>query len=79
MVRARSVPHKKQKLMPDELFRQDPRKNVTVVRTCSMRPSRGMEIYMLHESRTLSHTLNFKRKMIASTRVTILMARTLQL
>ena len=65
-VRARSVPRRQQKKLPDSLFGQDPLTNSAVVRTTCMRASAGMEIYMMHESRTLCHTLNFKRKQIVS-------------
>ena len=65
-VRARSVPRRQQKKLPDSLFGQDPLTNSAVVRTTCMRASAGIEIYMMHESRTLCHTLNFKRKQIVS-------------
>lgn len=63
-VRARSVPRSKQKHMSNKLFGQNPLTNSAVVRSCSMRPSGGMDIFMMQESRILSHSLNFKRRMI---------------
>jgi hypothetical protein len=64
VARMRSIPRKHQSALSLRHFGQDPHENVAVVRSTEMRPTQGLDIVMLKQGRSLSHALNFKRKMI---------------
>lgn len=61
--RMRSVSRRQQKSLRDEHFGQDPKKNSGVVRGIQMRPTLGLDIIMVKQSRSLSHAFNLKRAM----------------
>ena len=65
--RMKGIPRRTHKLLHEDLFGQNPEKNQACVRTVSMRPSLdAAQIFMLDESRCLSHALNLKRRAIVS-------------
>jgi hypothetical protein len=67
VTRARGVPRKEHRHLPDEIFTQDPAVNTAVIRSTTMRPSgAGYEMFMARESKTLSNTLNVYRTMLVS-------------
>jgi hypothetical protein len=59
--RMRGVSRTVQELLSPSHFGQDVEKNSAVVRTASLRPTAGLEIVIMEESKTISHSLNFKR------------------
>jgi hypothetical protein len=59
--RALGVPRRTQARLHPRHFGQDVRANMPVIRTTSMRPTIGMKIVLLEESKTISHPLMFKR------------------
>ena len=61
MIKMRSISRKAHEHLPDEVFSQNVRENVVVVRTNTMRPLPSMEVAMIRESKTLCNTLNFRR------------------
>ena len=61
IVRMRGVPRKHQRDLQKEHFMQDPLANVTVVRSVAMMPTPSMQVVMLRQGKTLSHSLNIKR------------------
>jgi len=64
--RMRSIPRKLHGSLELKHFGQDPRTNSAVVRGLEMRPTPGLEIVMQRQGKTLSHSLNLKRKMVVS-------------
>jgi hypothetical protein len=64
--RMRGVPRVVQDMLSPDIFGQDSTKNSAVVRTSSLRPTAGLEIVVLEESKTISHSLNFKRRALVS-------------
>jgi hypothetical protein len=62
--RMKGVPRRTQASLPLELFGQDPKQNTAVVSSVSLRPSRGFQLTIQEESRTISHGLNLKRKAV---------------
>lgn len=64
--RALGVPRRIQARLSSEHFGQDVTKNTPVIRSSSMRPSLGLQIVLLEESKTISHPLMFKRIHIVS-------------
>ena len=59
--RFKSIPTKVRKLLDPRHYGQDPRTNGAVARMVTLRPSRGLEMSLLTESRSLSHCLNYRR------------------
>ena len=59
--RALGVPRRVQARMREEQFGQNVHLNRPVIRTTSMRPTAGMKIVLLEESKMVSHPLMFKR------------------
>ena len=64
--RMRSVPRAVQKKLSDSHFGQDPLANAPVTRTTVMRPTAGLEVVIMQESKRLSHSLNLKMEAIVS-------------
>lgn len=59
--RVRGVRSRQQDTLPRRVFGVDPITNRTSVRSVALRPTRGFEMTLQEESRTLSHSLNMKR------------------
>jgi hypothetical protein len=68
LLRMRSIPRKLTKQLLPRHFGQDPATNCVAARGVEMRPTLGLEMVMLRQSRTMSHALNLKRRMTASLR-----------
>jgi hypothetical protein len=64
--RMRSVPRRVQQSLSASHFGQDSAKNTSVFRTKSLRPTLGLQVAVLEESRRISHSLNFKMVSIVS-------------
>ena len=62
-VRVRSIPRKVHAQMEQVLFGQDVSSNRACARYVSMLPTKGLEVVVAMESKTLSHSLNVKRRM----------------
>jgi hypothetical protein len=60
-VRLRSIPTRMHSGMESRIFTQNPDTNAAVVRTTCMRPTEGLEVCLMRESRTVSNSLNAKR------------------
>jgi hypothetical protein len=66
MRRMRSVPRFIQDKLGTDLFGQDVTKNATNVRSTSMRPTKGLQVAILQESKRIAHSMNFKQKCLVS-------------
>ena len=66
VVRLRGIPRRFHKLLDKSKFEPDPSVNRAVVRGVKLRPTLGMNMVLVCESRSVSHALNMKRKMIVS-------------
>lgn len=64
--RMRSVPRSVQNQLSDYHFGQDPELNAPVARSTVMRPTPGLDVAIMQESRRLSHSLNFKMASVVS-------------
>jgi hypothetical protein len=64
--RMRSVPRRVQAKLEAAHYGQDVALNSAVFRTRSLRPTLGLEIAVLEESRKISHALNFKMAAVVS-------------
>lgn len=64
--RLRSVTRAVQLKLSDSHFGQDPQTNAPVTRTTVMRPTAGLEVAILQESRRLSHSLNLRMVAVVS-------------
>jgi hypothetical protein len=62
----RSISRKHQSSLSTDHFGQDPSTNGGIVRGVEMRPTLGLEIMMMRQGRSLSHSLNLKRYMTVS-------------
>jgi hypothetical protein len=66
LVRVRSIARKYANKLEAHHFWQDPRTNTVTVRGLEMQPTLAMEIQMVHQSKTLSHALNLRRRVLVS-------------
>ena len=62
-VRVRSIPRKVHGEMVDKYFGQDVKANRVCSRYTAMLPTKGLEVIMTNESRSLSHSFNTRRVM----------------
>jgi hypothetical protein len=76
MIRFKGAPRRDIASFDQRLFSQDPEENTAVLRTTAMRPTAGLEMSLLTESRILSHSLNLKR--FAPVRIPHLLATALR-
>ena len=63
-VRVRSIPRKLHGYLDDHHFKQDTNVNRPSMRCLSMMVTKGLEVLMTEQSRSLAHSLNTKRKML---------------
>ncbi len=75
--RMRSVPRRVQALLDPEHFGQDATENSPVVNTKAMRPTPGLEVVVLSESRKIPHSLNFKMAAVVSAAAAALLVKAL--
>ena len=59
--RMKSFQRRVQGLLDPRHFGQDPRRNRVVAHTTALRPTRGLEMTLVEESRTSQHGLNLTR------------------